>query len=476
MCTIKKINSLKRLNGLVVGRVSSCDPLQGIEINSVTHSGLTYSDLSDKIKKISNCCSIVELKSKFVENREGLEQAVSVSTANYCGQHMVCPACADRSQARRQARFSDSIRAQAEKVKSASRYAYMLTYTVKDGENLSERLNHLIASKRRFLKMGQKRKRKSAYSFGEASKIKAAISTIEIKRGKGSNLWHAHCHDLIFTDQELDYRIFVPGKRDEYLHKKKTGKLKKSEMLEYCNRFVELNGDLVPASKISSEWFAATGDSMGIDVSPIRHVPHKGSKKRKRLLSKMDFQNSVVYQAKEALKYPYKPSDSDPEDLLTIMSDCYNRRLTSTYGEFRGVPGDDYNDPAGSDDETWCLVWSDSEKKYGDPVPGRYRDIIESELSTRAKREAGILLGIYRRQRRALLDMRDTIGADLSALLDDAKRQYRSRVANIYGIYRSAADTVRRSAVSACSPILAAAGMYMPGYSSGDIYSEAFTD
>src|SRR4030042_1168122 len=186
MASIKKLNQLKSLSIELSSRIREAAPLSTLIPQYVSKNGLTYSDLAERIDRVSSCASIVELKQTWSPASEksaggsaaaALEQVLTVSAANYCKQHTLCPVCADRSQSRRRARYDDSIRSQVSQIKEKKRFAYMVTYTVSDGLNLGERLEHLKRSKREFRRMGQLRKR--CRSRGESGKIRAAISTIE---------------------------------------------------------------------------------------------------------------------------------------------------------------------------------------------------------------------------------------------------------------------------------------------------------
>jgi len=71
---------------------------------------------------------------------------------------------------------------------------FLVTFTVKNGEDLAERLNHLKRGVQEFCK-----KRHRAAS-SEWKKTRGGVFSYEIKRGSGSGLWHPHCHAVILTD------------------------------------------------------------------------------------------------------------------------------------------------------------------------------------------------------------------------------------------------------------------------------------
>lgn len=481
MCDIRRLEKLKGISKRFFGNLQELDPLSVLSPSYVSESGLTRSDFKDKIDKVSGCSSIVELKEEFVETKGGLEQVLKVAAANYCKQHAVCPVCSDRTQSRRRARYSEPIREQARKVEAGSRFAYMVTFTVTDKENLSERLEALREYKKNWRLMGQRRKNRKTgevkRSGGESSKIVAGISSTEIKRGEGSKLWHVHCHDLIFTDAPLDYRVY--GKEAFRKLKERHGSNIPREKLDSiaCNR-VTFRGESVAASKVSEEWFRASGgESMGLSVVRVQHVPKGCSGKKKRMYKSMSFEDSVFHQAKEVLTYFSKLNENSAGDVMEILNDTYNKRMIATYGEFRGAAGDDYEIDTKEDDNCFVLVWDEKGGSYGDPIPGKARDILGEEAKE-TRKQAGKILGAYRRDRKNLLMMREKYGDSLSFYLDNLKQSFKNKIASLWSLYRQAESADSRMNSKGCdkySPVLALSGAWIPGSTSKDIYQAAFS-
>lgn len=473
--SIKKLNKLKSMSRRLVDRFDTIDPLSVLSSEYVSASGLTKSDLTDKIDHLRGCSDIVELREHTTGDMVEHTRGLTVGAANFCKQHCLCPVCADRMQARRRARFNDPIKAQAEMVERGQRYAYMVTYTVTDGPDLRERLDTLRKSKRAFTRMGQKRGK--SFSGGEASKIKAAISTTEIKRGKNSGEWHVHCHDLVFTDEKLNYRLYEPALLDK-LRKKYGDRIPEKALDQIVLNRSVFRGKEVPVSKMSREWLVASGgDSINIDVSPIRHIPKKTAPKKRRILRKMSYSESITYQAKECLKYPFKPDLSrDPGDMLTVLNDTYNRRMTETFGAFRGVSGDDYIEPPENEVENLVMVWKDG--KYTDAIPGAYREKDESEDATDTRRKAGKLLGEYRRKRREIVELiPEHPDVDFATVLDDQKEHFRRRYTAIWSVYRSKKALKGRQAPADTfySSMMALQGIYVPDLTLQDVAQQAFS-
>lgn len=467
MIEIKRLIALKKQSESLLNQVEKCNPIHQVARDYVSNTGLTKSDIQEKIDKIRSCCSVVELQASYIEQDNTFEQVMSVSNGNFCKQHAVCPVCADRSQSRRRARYNEPIKQQATMVKEGKRYAYIVTYTISDGSSLAERLQHLKESRLKWRKMGQKRGKK--HSGGEASKIKAGLSTIEIKRGENSQEWHVHAHELLFTDKPLDYQVYDPIIKRE-LHKKYGSHIPKEVLSAAAMETVTFSGEQVPVSKISKEWLEASGgDSISIDVSPLQHVPKNVSYKKQRKLAAMTFEQSIAYQAKEVIKYMSKASDNTPEDMLQIITDTYNKRMVATYGEFRGVPGNDYEVENTAESENYIIVWDNGKMEYKNPVPGKYTEFQQEETDTRKK--VAEMLGQYRRERRFLI----VAGADhLSEQLDQLKAAFKENVSKVWLFYRNKVQRERDS--KGCdnyNPVLALRNLYVQA-DSQDIYSAAF--
>lgn len=491
MCDIKKLRRLKKRQEKLVNRILEKNPLSVLPPEYVSDTGLTYSDISEKIEKLQNCASIIELRDSFVQSGDSFEQVMKVAAANYCKQHVVCPVCADRLQVRRRARFNDAIKSQVAMVEAGERFAYMITYTVKDGESLSERMHHLKEAKKNFRKMGQRRGTDKR-SRGEAAKMKAAISTMEIKRGKNSNLWHVHYHDLVFTNAPIDYMVYDQDKKRK-LDQKYGGRVPADKLRSAALQTVMFNGEQVPASKVSIEWLKASyGDSMSISVDRIRHIPKSATGKKKRMFRKMSFMESVLYQAKECLKYPGKVDLNKVSDSLILLNETYNKRMTATYGEFRGIKGDDYNDDP-DESESFVMVWKSG--NYGKAIPGRVRDLAsDDETETRSK--VGKMLGEYRRKRRYYIDANRNntaiplytidgvrkmgyIGSELSEMLDDLKEQFRRKVNAVWSHYKNHKNSAEALENAKCDNyngvLYHMSGLFIPGSTRSDYYQAAFS-
>ena len=201
---------------------------------------------------------------------------VRLHAANFCRKHLLCPLCAIR----RASKYMQAYMQRLEVVlaQHPGLKAFLVTVTVKDGEDLQERFQHLRAAMRRmtqarrdYLKAPAKR------PHVEAAKALGGVHSIEAKRGKGSGLWHPHAHAVWLCYEAPD------------------------------------------ASKLAQEWHGWTGDSYIVDVRPFHD------------------QHDVAGGFAEVFKYALKFSDLPLADNWQAFLDLSNRRLVDSFGLLRGV-------------------------------------------------------------------------------------------------------------------------------------------
>ena len=145
---------------------------------------------------------------------------IKLAYASMCDYSLLCPLCAIRRGAKLVAKYLDrykSIMASESVLRP-----YMVTLTVKDGDNLINRFNHLQSSVKRYHK-GRHR----VHTSCEAKKAHSAVWSYEVKRGKNSRSWHPHVHAVWLCQDKPD------------------------------------------PFKLSQEWKEITGDSYIVDVTPI---------------------------------------------------------------------------------------------------------------------------------------------------------------------------------------------------------------
>jgi hypothetical protein len=198
---------------------------------------------------------------------------VRLHGASLCKKHLLCPLCAIRRGAKALKSYLDRwecIRAENPRLKP-----YLITLTVKDGDDLAERFQHLYKSQHELWK---RRARKYETTL---DCVDGAVWSYEIKRGKNSGAWHPHLHMIALAE----------------------------------NLPIEGAGNL---GALSDEWKAITGDSHMVDVRPIS-------------------QDDPVSGFLEVFKYAVKFSDQSPADTVHAWETLQGRRLIGCAGSFRGV-------------------------------------------------------------------------------------------------------------------------------------------
>jgi hypothetical protein len=144
---------------------------------------------------------------------------VRLHGASLCKKHLLCPLCAIRRGAKALKAYLDKwdyLQTQ----KTALR-PFLVTLTVKDGDDLEERFKHLHKAQRE-LWMRKHRGRGSPLDG-----VEGAVWSYEVKRGKNSGAWHPHLHMIALAENAPDQ------------------------------------------AALSAEWHNITGDSFIVDVRPI---------------------------------------------------------------------------------------------------------------------------------------------------------------------------------------------------------------
>ena len=402
--------------------------VSGLSPDYLSIRGLTKSDIIEKMNKMYSCADRVEALDCGVD--ENGETMINVLRANWCKVTSVCAICSARLQGRRHEVYKKPISDFCKKYK----YRYMITFTVKDGLDLSERLDHLRVSFRRWYLMGQRRVA-GGRSGGESGKLAAALAGVELLK-TDCGRWHCHIHSLVFTDEKINYRVYDQAKKDE-VEKRLCRSASAAELRSCVSTWGVVDGVKVPVSKLTAEWLAVSGDSVNVDCRPLRGGWY-----------------DIQKQALEVLKYSSKlasvSSGSVPAgaDLVDLVASTHGRRLFSALRGFRGLVTrkTEYDDPGKPD---YTIVWDYAAGEYMPVSPGRDIEIARSETQSLA----GRLVGQWRRDRRSMLDHREIPGC--SGRLDHIKRLYREVIKQVYrgGVRVSFVESMRRVVLLLPEPV-----------------------
>jgi plasmid rolling circle replication initiator protein Rep len=231
-------------------------------------------DYNKTIAQISDCFNYLKFHDYYLQGENRLVQAFS------CKKHLLCAPCAIR-------RASVAIAVYLEKFNEINALnsdlePYMLTLTVKNGEDLQERFNHLQKSMKKIMKSRRNYSTRGT-GFNEFCKIEGAVYSYELTHS--AHGWHPHIHMIVL--------------------------LKKGTKIDFNQRNPK-------ASRLSKDWHKVTGDSFIVDVRAI-------------------YGSTSVQGFIEVFKYALKFSDLTPEQNLFAYSFLRSKRLQGSFGLFRGV-------------------------------------------------------------------------------------------------------------------------------------------
>lgn len=223
--------------------------------------------------------NVLNCASYLVFNNYYTIDEVKLSKAQTCKKHMLCPFCARRRAAKMVEKniekFNQVIEEKPKLVPA------MLTVTVKNGDNLEERYQHI---KKSFRKLQERRRDylKKGWGFNEFCKIEGAVFSYEITHSQ-ENKWHPHIHAVVLLNEYIDVK------------------------------------------KFSDEWKKITGDSYIVDI-------------RKITKKNMNSESSAIADAMcEVFKYALKFSDLTLERQFEAYETLMGQRMLGAFGLLHGV-------------------------------------------------------------------------------------------------------------------------------------------
>jgi len=256
---------------------------------------------------------------RYLEFRHYVNRdATRLAAARFCRLDRLCPLCAIRRGAKYARAYGDKVLGVL--AESPHLVPCMLTVTTFNGPDLLERVKHYCTAWQRLLE-----RRRNAHKRGSVSALAAVtggVSSIEVKRGKGSGGWHVHSHSIILAPAGLP----------------------RSD-----NRWPQL----------SEEWHDLTGDSFILDLRPIRSVPSD---------IEGGLTNEYASDLCEVFKYALKFSELSLADNWHAYQILRGQRLVRAFGDLFGVPDpvDLCDDLLPADEPYWRLLFDfiGSESRY----------------------------------------------------------------------------------------------------------------
>lgn len=236
---------------------------------------------------ISDCGDWLKLRDYFRVGR------VKLHSANFCKKHLVCGLCAIRRGARAMAVYLEKAR--AVEGFGDTVLPFLITTTVLNGDDLAERLRHLLCNYRRLLK------RRHLVRGSVMDSVLGGVYSVEVTNtGRG---WHPHIHAL--------WLIRAPF-------------------------FI--------TPTLRREWEALTKDSHQCDVSPIAPGVDLGPGV-----------DAYVEGFCEVFKYATKPAELGADLFAEAYPVLRGKRLLGSFGCLRGVqvPEDLADDLTGLETEPY---------------------------------------------------------------------------------------------------------------------------
>lgn len=218
--------------------------------------------------EISGCANYLVFHNYYTVDQLRLSKVIT------CKKHLLCPFCAARRAAKQVEKNGDRIRDVLENNKNL--IPVMITLTVKNGDDLNERFEHI---KKSFKKLQEKRRDAlRGKTESEFTKVKGSMFSYEVtNKGNG---WHPHIHMIALLDQYIDQ------------------------------------------SKLSKEWESITKDSKIVD---IRKITSKTG-------TTLDISDALL----EVFKYAVKFHDLDLELTWEAYRSLKGKRLLGSFGNLYG--------------------------------------------------------------------------------------------------------------------------------------------
>jgi len=299
----------------------------GLSESFLTENLQTKKSIKEKIDRIINCSTrqiihkskitgIVDTTDGTIRENKNIPEKTNLYFGNSCNQYLLCPVCARKHADILKAKYHDKIKSESQKYK----YAYMITFTLENQLSFNDGYDLLQESIRNFRRQGQKRN--NGKSRGESGKILSGIGCGEVKEGEKSKKWHIHNHFIVFTNEKLDYSVYDPEKKQSIIlqYKRELNRYPtKDELRPAVKNFVTVNDKIRPVSKLSYEWYKATGGrGINIDCRPLETKT-----------------KNVSDAVNEVIKYASKINELPEYKLLEILVNKDKKRFFTTWGTMR---------------------------------------------------------------------------------------------------------------------------------------------
>lgn len=220
--------------------------------------------------KLKECGQFLQFRNYYTVDQ------IKLVKANYCNKHLLCPICAGVRAARSMKRYLERIHELMDQKRGLK--PVLITLTVKNGEDLEERFEHLTLSFRKLLQRYRDYKKKG-WGFNQFCKIDGAFYTTEYTYNEKTKQWHPHIHIFALLNEWIDQE------------------------------------------ELAETWHDITLDSYIVDIRRVKKTKEHG------------YAKGVA----EVCKYALKFSDLSMENTFHAFLTLKGKRLTGSFGSMHGL-------------------------------------------------------------------------------------------------------------------------------------------
>jgi Replication protein len=253
-----------------------------------------------RARKLAGCGALVVMREHFQFDDADGDHIRTCEFGSFCCQPRLCIGCAHVQAVKRAVTLTEKVCQVFDDDRDLD--LWMLTFTVKNGEDLAERREHL----QRSVNVGMERGRNNRRGNGRPSvfaDFHGMVSSVEIKRGRGG-LWHPHLHALVAVQKSAGWRPQMYGQ---------------GHVLESTKH-----------KQICDEWNAITGDSYNVNIKPLQTT-------LSQVVGQPVDAKRLIAECFEVVKYSFKPAEMSPLDIIHAFQATQGIRLCRSYGCFYGV-------------------------------------------------------------------------------------------------------------------------------------------
>ena len=240
-----------------------------VDFNSDSPSDESIEALKAAIK-LKECGQFLQFRNYYTVDQ------IKLVKANYCNKHLLCPICAGVRAARSMKRYLERIHELMDQKRGLK--PVLITLTVKNGEDLEERFEHLTLSFRKLLQRYRDYKKKG-WGFNQFCKIDGAFYTTEYTYNEKTKQWHPHIHIFALLNEWIDQE------------------------------------------ELAETWHDITLDSYIVDIRRVKKTKEHG------------YSKAVA----EVCKYALKFGDLSVENTWDAFLTLKGKRLTGSFGSMHGV-------------------------------------------------------------------------------------------------------------------------------------------